>query len=51
MINEAPKTIASFARNRLRAQTKMSVELCERGAQNICYSKKQFKLVTANIIV
>jgi hypothetical protein len=30
MVNEATKTIASFARNRL-----LSVGLCERGTQNI----------------
>jgi hypothetical protein len=54
MVSEAPKTIANFARNRLRAlraRAKMSVELGERGKRNICYSELQLKLVTANIVV
>jgi hypothetical protein len=36
MVNEGPKTIASFDRNRLRARL-LSVGLCERGTRNFCW--------------
>jgi hypothetical protein len=53
MVNEAPKTIASFARNRLRAVRAwlLSLGLCERGTQNISIDTHDLKPILTEVRV
>jgi hypothetical protein len=50
MVNEAPQTIASFARNRLRARL-LSVGLCDRGPQNIPIDTHDLKFILTRVRV